>query len=316
MAINSQFPQAVQLPENILHERQARIRQLIQASKRGIFIRISIALIEVLFVVVFGSFALMMDAVASLVDVVSTILLIIFFKMADKPPDEDHPFGHGRYEPLAGLQLGLLLILIGGGMFFQQVFQTVVYKHEGVINPYIWIVPLTAGLLLEFCYRYLMHIAKKSNSPALEAEAYHYRVDSLTSFLAAAALIAAFFTPAWGETIDHIGAIVISFFMIILGVIAAKSNLNQLLDKIPSSEFFMRIKNAALRVPGILDTEKIRIQLSGPDAHVDIDIEVDPDLTVELAHEISQKARVEIQKDWPAVRDVTVHIEPYYPGDH
>lgn len=65
-----------------------------------------------------------------------------------------------------------------------------------------------------------------------------------------------------------------------------------------------------------MDTEKTRIQLYGPDAHVDIDIEVDPELSVQKAHKISQEVRIEIQKAWPAVRDVTVHIEPYYPNDH
>ena len=88
------------------------------------------------------------------------------------------------------------------------------------------------------------------------------------------------------------------------------------MDRIPEDRFFNTVRQAAKHVEGVLETEKIRIQRYGPDAHVDIDIEVDPGLTVEVAHAISQKVRVEIQKAWPAVRDVTVHIEPYYSGDH
>lgn len=316
MTVSAQFPNRIPLPENILRERNERTHQLIKATKRGVFIRLTIALIEVLFVIFFGSYALLMDAVASSVDVVSSILLIIFLKMADQPPDEEHPFGHGRYEPIAGLQLGLLLILIGGGMFFQQIFETAFHQEEIMISPYIWIVPLLAGILLETCYQYLVRVAQKKNSPALIAEAYHYRVDSLTSFLAAFALLVAFVFPTWGKMIDHFGAIAISIFMIVLGFFASKSNLNQLMDKIPPLEFFTRVKQAVSHVPGVLGTEKIRIQQSGPDAHIDIDIEVDPELSVELAHQISQQARLAIQTEWPAVRDVTVHIEPYYPGDH
>ena len=104
--------------------------------------------------------------------------------------------------------------------------------------------------------------------------------------------------------------------MIVMGVYAVRNNLHQLLDRVPDAHFFDTVTKAAKIVPGVLDTEKIRIQLYGPDAHVDIDVEVDPQLSVEKAHEISQKVRVEIQKEWPAVRDVTVHIEPYYPNDH
>jgi divalent metal cation (Fe/Co/Zn/Cd) transporter len=76
------------------------------------------------------------------------------------------------------------------------------------------------------------------------------------------------------------------------------------------------VKEAALKVEGVLATEKVLIQSYGPDAHVDIDIEVAPNLSVEVAHKLTQKVRAEIQKAWPAVRDVIVHIEPYYPGDH
>ena len=115
---------------------------------------------------------------------------------------------------------------------------------------------------------------------------------------------------------DHIGAMTIASMMVVLGIYAAKNNLDQLMDRIPNRDFFERVRKASLTVIGVLDTEKIRIQLYGPDAHVDIDIEVDPLLPVHLAHEISQNVRVEIQKEWPSVRDVTVHIEPYYPGDH
>lgn len=95
-----------------------------------------------------------------------------------------------------------------------------------------------------------------------------------------------------------------------------RDNLHQLLDRIPATHYFDTVKQAARRVKGVFGTEKIRIQLYGPDSHVDIDIEVEPEMSVLAAHEISQQVRVEIQKDWPAVRDVTVHIEPFYPNDH
>lgn len=161
-----------------------------------------------------------------------------------------------------------------------------------------------------------MKTAKKQNSPALAADAVHYRVDSLTSFFAALVLILGVYFPKWSLFFDQVGALLIASMMVFLGLNAARKNLYQLIDRVPSQEFFDRVKIAAARVAGVFDTEKILIQMYGPDAHVNVDVEVDPHLSVDEAHKISQNVRAEIQREWPAVRDVTVHIEPYYPGDH
>jgi hypothetical protein len=98
--------------------------------------------------------------------------------------------------------------------------------------------------------------------------------------------------------------------------IAAKNNIHQLLDRTPDDSYFTLVRDAAMKASGVHATEKILIQVYGPDAHVSIDVEVDPHLSVEVAHEITQKVRHEIQVAWPAVRDVIVHVEPYYEGDH
>jgi len=257
-----------------------------------------------------------MDAIASFLDVISTLVLVISIKMAGKPPDEEHPFGHGRYEPLVGLQLGLILAVVGCGLIIHQAFHIVEVPHHLILDKRSWIFPFVALILLEGCYHFVKKVAKIQNSPALAADAYHYRIDSITSLFATIALVLAAYFPEWSLTFDHLGAMVIAGLMIGLGLYAAKNNLNQLMDRNPSPAYFNQVRQAALTVEGVKDTEKIRIQLYGPDAHVDIDIEVDPALTVAVAHKISQKVRVAIQKQWPAVRDVTVHVEPYYPNDH
>ena len=310
------FPDPISLPGSVFLMRRERLNQLMSSSKKGIAIRLTIIAFEMIGVLLFGSSALMMDALSSLMDVASTLLLILFLKLAAKPPDSNHPFGHGRYEPLMGLQLGLLMIVVGGVMLFQQSFQLFATTHPEKINAYIWLIPALAVVLLELCYHIVMGAAKRQNSPALAADAIHYRIDSITSILATIALVLAAYLPEWSQQLDHAGAIFIAVLMILVGINAARNNLDQIMDRKPDKQFFDKVRTAALRVDGVHDTEKIRIQQYGPDAHVDIDIEVDPLLSVDLAHSISQKVRVEIQKEWPAVRDVTVHIEPYYPHDH
>lgn len=312
----SKFPDPIPLPTEVFADRAKRHEQILNAAKLGIKIRLSIILFELIGFIFINSSALFMDAVASLIDVISTGFLIFCIQLARKPPDRDHPFGHGRYEPLGGLLLSLFLCVMGGALLIQQLKESTQEPPTHMIVWWGWLIPLVAVILLETCHRYTIRTAEQEHSPALAADAYHYRIDSVTSLLATLALITAAYWPQWSSTIDHIGAILIALFMIGLGLFAARENFHQLMDKAPEESFFERVKEAAVRVSGVKGTEKIHIQLYGPDAHVDIDVEVDPHLSVELAHKISQKVRIEIQKEWPAVRDVTVHIEPFYANDH
>lgn len=311
----SKYPDKMTPPESISEARAERKRHLQSTIGWGVTIRSLIIFAELMGVAFWGSTTLFMDALSSTLDVLSSLCLLLFIKLAEKPPDRNHPFGHGRFEPLAGLQLGILLVVVGISMLIQQAFQ-VGHASSEILDSRVWIIPFLAVIALEISYAISMRAAQKHNSPALAADAFHYRIDSLTSVFATIALLFAAYFPEWSMTIDHLGAMAIALLMICLGAYSMRDNLHQLMDRLPAQHYFDTVKNASKTVLGVLDTEKIRIQLYGPDAHVDIDVEVDPQLSVEKAHEISQQVRFAIQKEWPAVRDVTVHIEPYYPNDH
>lgn len=312
----SHFPGPLSLPESIVQERGARTRQVLRAAQGGIFVRLVIIFVELLGYYWFSSSALLMDAVSSSIDVLSSLVLVLCVWMASRPPDIDHPFGHGRYEPLAGMQLGIILVFVGSGTLFQQIYATVSESTHGEINARAWLIPFFATCLLEICYQMVIRVAKKQNSPALAADAVHYRIDGLTSLFATLALGVGALFPEASVLFDRLGAATIAVLMVVIGVGATRKNLHQVMDRSPGVDFFEKVRKASKGVPGVLGTEKVRIQIYGPDAHVDIDIEVDPSLPVEEAHKISQQVRWEIQKEWPSVRDVTVHIEPYYPNDH
>jgi cation diffusion facilitator family transporter len=309
------FPDAIHPPKAVAHARTKRKNEVVRSAGIGVAIRLFVVTFEFIGSYLFSSSALFLDALSSLLDVATSLIFIICVRYAAKPPDANHPFGHGRFEPLVGLQMGLLLIVLGGFMFFQQLSQ-VVAEPQASINGYAWLFPFAALILLEISYRIVTYYAKKHDSPALAADAVHYRVDSLTSLMAAAALFIGLFVPEWSHRLDHFGALLIAAVMVVFGINAARTNIHQLLDRVPSKEYFKLVKEAAESIEGVKGTEKTRIQQYGPDAHIDIDIEVDPKMSVDKAHQISQKVRAEIQQRWPAVRDVTVHIEPFYPGDH
>ncbi len=312
----SRFPSSLPLPESVAAQRKERCVRMIKTARRGVILRGSIILAELAGFVAFNSSALLLDALSSLFDVAASVFLIFCIKLANRPPDRHHPFGHGRFEPIAGLQLGLVLAVIGGALLFQQISVLATVKQEKTIDAFSWLIPLAAIVLLEISHQHLKKTAKRQNSPALLADAVHYRIDALNSLFAMVALIFAALFPKYGALCDHLGALVIALLMVGLGIFAARKNIDQLLDRVPPEHYFQLVKEAALKVQGVFATEKLRIQTYGPDAHVSIDIEVDPTQSVETAHELTQHVRAEIQRVWPAVRDVIVHVEPYYPGDH
>ena len=310
------FPKPLSVPQKVFASRAKRNKQVVAAAKLGIGFRLFVIIFEFVGVILINSSTLFLDAISSLTDVVSSLFLVFCIKLAQRPPDQNHPFGHGRYEPIGGVFVGILLLVLGAVMFIQQLLGMFQGEIPRYIHPWAWLFPAIAMGVLEIAYRLLIRTAKHEHSPALAADAVHYRIDSLTSLFATITLIVASIWPEWGLTVDHVGAIVIALFMMGIGVLASRENFHQLVDRVPDPQFFERVRDSALKAKGVEETEKIRIQQYGPDAHVAIDIEVNPSLTVAKAHKISQQVRLEIQKDWPAVRDVTVHVEPYYPNDH
>jgi cation diffusion facilitator family transporter len=312
----SAFPAPVDQAEHVDLARRSRLQELQRVTLMGVGVRVTAIACEAVALWYWGYAALLTDVVASLFDVLSSLAILAAIRYAARPPDDDHPFGHGRLEPLAGLQLGVLMALAGSWLASRHVLGLAQTPAAGEVSGLAWIIPGLAALALEVVARLVRRTGEREHSTALVAEGGHYRIDALTSLIAAVGLGAAAIWPEWGHRLDLLSAVTLAAIMIGLGVSAARDNLHQLLDRVPHDEHFAQVRNAALKVDGVLEVEKIRIQQAGPDAHVDIDIEVDPDLTVAAAHVITQHVRAQIQADWPMVREVVVHVEPFYAGDH
>lgn len=312
----SKFPEAIPINRKVAQSRLQRRKELLLSARRGVFLRGAIILAEIIGFALCGSSALFLDALSGSVDIVASLVLIWCIRMADRPPDSNHPMGHGRFEPIAGLLVGFLLVFLGVGSSVEQLKSMFSGNRGPMIEPAIWVIPLFALILLEISHQMLKKVAKRKNSPALMADAVHYRIDALTSLFALVALCMAAIFPEKAHFFDHLGAMFIAGFMVVVGIISAKKNIHQLLDTSPPSEDYLSVREAALSVEGVLATEKLKLQVYGPDAHVGIDIEVDPQLSVAESHRITQKVRRAIQLKLPQVRDVIVHVEPFYPGDH
>ena len=310
------FPAPVR-PEGSVHAaRDQRVQELTRVMLLGICLRLVVISAELIGVAWSASATLFVDALASLFDVMSSLILLGAMRFAARPPDEDHPFGHGRAEPLAGFQVGILLC--GTGLWMA--LRNLLFLREPAIERHlpwwVWTIPAGATVLLGLTGRLIQRTGKATHSLALHAESIHFQIDALTSLLATVTLLAAVLWSAQAPVVDHLGGALLALSMVLLGAHAAWENVHQLLDRVPSEEDFERVRLSARSVEGVIDVEKVRIQHAGPDAHVDIDIEVDPNISVADSHVITQHVRARIQTDWPFVREVVVHVEPFYEGDH
>lgn len=310
------FPDPVAPRPGRRDARALRTRRLIRVMWVGIGVRLLIVAAELAGWMAYRSAALLVDALASLADVAASLLLVVAIRLAARPPDDDHPFGHGRYEPLAGLQLAVMLTGVGFYLFVRQLWSVATTPAAGELPLGVGLIPLTAAVLLEIVSRTIRAIGTRHRSSALIAESAHFRIDAITSVVAAFGITLASVAPAYGHLIDRIAAMVLAGVVVWLGIAAALENLHQLMDRVPESATFDRVRSAAGSVEGVREVEKVRIQHAGPDAHVDIDIEVDPAIRVDEAHRIAQHVRARIQSEWPSVHEVVVHVEPYYEGDH
>lgn len=310
------FPEPVSPPRDTERVRHRRARELQRVAWLGIVLRSVVVAMELIGGIALGYSALLVDAAASAFDVVASLAIVYAIHLAARPPDEQHPFGHGRFEPLAGMQLGLLVCGAGLWISVQHILGAVRSPPAEAIRPWAWCLPAAAAGVLELSARILRRIGERQESTALVAEAYHYRIDAATSVVAAVGLLAGALVPSQGHRVDHISAALLASAMVVLGAVAAWKNLHQVLDRAPDNGHFDQVRASALRVDGVLGIEKVRIQHAGPDAHVSVDIEVDPAMNVTDAHIITQHVRAQIQSDWPAVRDVIVHVEPYFADDH
>ena len=310
------FPEPVEPEERAARVRKQRQRELLRVAWIGISLRLAVITMELVAVWFLGYAVLLVDAIASVFDVVASLAIVLAIRLAARPPDEEHPFGHGRYEPLAGLQLGIMVAAAGLWLAAQHLWGAVTTAPAGDVTGWAWTIPTLAALVLEASARRVRHVGRRQHSTALVAEGLHYRVDAATSCVAAVGLFVAALMPQFGHRIDLLSAALLATIMVGLGAQAARENLHQILDRVPQEDLFERVRTSAMKVEGVHDVEKVRIQHAGPDAHVDIDIEVDPDMPVAEAHVITQHVRAQIQTDWPFVREVVVHVEPYYAGDH
>ncbi|MFA7449132.1 MAG: cation diffusion facilitator family transporter [Weeksellaceae bacterium] len=255
-----------------------------------------------------NSYALIADAIESSVDVFSSILVWVGLKYSTKPPDENHPYGHGRYEIFSTfLVIGFLLV--SATIIAYQSIQNIQTPHEGpkIFTLYV----LTAIILFkEFSYRYVIRKSKETNSSSLKADAWHHRSDAITSILAFVGISIAIFMGEGYESADDWAALIASGIIVFNAYRIFQPVLGEISDEQLYGEMIESIRQIALTVPGVVDTEKCHVRKMGMTFYVDLHMIVSGEISVREGHKIAHDLKDEIQRQLPEIADVLVHTEP------
>ncbi len=273
----------------------------------SISIGVALALAKILVGLKAGSAAVLSDGFEASGDVLSSAIVYAGLGLANKPPDAEHPYGHGRYETLAGLAVCALLLLAGAGILWHGITSLSVRT----VLPFYTLFPLFASIVLKVglgTWKY--RIGKRVASTSLQADAWHDFSDLLSTSIAMLAVLLTMLDPVRFGVADSIGAVVIGILIVLLSVRLARSTVDQLVDTMPEEKKLAEIRRSALSVAGTLGIEKCLARRTGLKYHVDLHLEVNPEMTVQESHEIATDVRFAIKRDLPWVADVLVHVEP------
>ena len=262
---------------------------------------------------VFGhSHALVADAVESLADIFSSVVVWRALVLASAPADENHPYGHGKAEPIAAAIVATMLLLAAAGISFQAV-QEIVQPKEGPA-PFTLVVLLGVIVIKETLFRFALRTATSVNSTAVRTDAWHHRNDAITSLAAGIGITTALVGGPGYAVADDIAAVVAACIIAWNGFRLLRPALDELMDTAPEFAVQDRVRSLAAAIEGVDCVEKCVVRKMGHHYFVDMHVQVDPQMTVERAHQIAHLVKDHVRHHLPAVHDVLVHLEPRLPA--
>jgi cation diffusion facilitator family transporter len=267
----------------------------------------ALALIKIAVGIAANSAAVVSDGFEAAADVISSAIVFAGLWLASKPPDDNHPYGHGRYETLAGLGVSAILAITGVVICLHS-FASMSIRSD--VKSFA-IYPLLAAIGLKATLASLkFRTARQISSAALAADAWHDLTDLLSTCVALVAVSLALSNPVRFHTADHVGGIILVVIVIALGIRVGLHTVEQLVDTMPDEKLMNQIRTVAMNVPGAIGIEKCFARRTGLKYHVDLHLEVDPELTVRDSHRIAKQVKFNIKEQLDWVADVLVHVEP------
>lgn len=256
-----------------------------------------------------NSYALIADAIESTTDILASILVLIGIKYSAKPPDKNHPYGHGRAEALFTFIVVGFLVISSTIIAFQAILN-IQRPHE---TPELYTLYVLGAVILfkELSYQYMNHQAKRVNSTILRAEAWHHRSDAISSIFAFVGISVAILFGEGFEIADDIAALIASVLILFNAYRIFRPALGEIMDEHLYQDLEVEIRSLAEAVEGVKGIEKCFIRKTGMFYYVEIHVIVDANITVESGHLIGHNVKEEIRDNIDGIRDVHTHVEPH-----
>jgi len=288
---------------------QRRAEDSARLVARGIGLNLLLAVLKFAGGILGHTYALIADGAESLLDVFSSILVWAGFRVAARPPDANHPYGHGKAEPLAALAVALVIFAAAGWIALHAVHE-IITPHRG---PHWFTLPLLAAIVVTKIWfsRRMAAAGAAAGSTALDVEALHHWSDAITSGAAFVGIALAIAGGKGWEVADDWAALFACVVIAFNGVRMFNQALGDVMDTAAPDQFEDEVRTLALAVPGVAALDKVRVRKSGLSHLVDIQVRVDGDLTVRAGHDIAHAVKDALLASSPhAISDVSVHIEP------
>jgi cation diffusion facilitator family transporter len=274
----------------------------------GIAVNIVLAVFKLAAGIYGDSQAVVADGIEALLDVFTVMLVYAGSRFWTRPPDETHPFGHGRMETLVAVCIGMSLVGAAVGIGWK----SIATLHEQHATPPGWIAAAAAVVSVlgkEILYRWTLGIGRRIKSVAVIATAWHYRSDAFSSLPVVVAVTGAIVLPSW-TFLDHLGAVVVSMFILHAAFKITWPSIKQLIDVGAPAEVRRRIRDIVCASPGVLQVHDIRTRWIGTSIQADLHIVVDGGLTVREGHDIAKDVEGRLIREIEEVVDIVVHVEP------
>jgi cation diffusion facilitator family transporter len=286
----------------------ARLKRSLRATFLGLAVNVALTIAKFLAGILGHSQALIADAVESLADIFSSIIVWRGLVVAETPPDDDHPYGHGKAEPLAAAIVSAMLLLAAGLIAVHSL--TGIIEPRGTPSPWTLIVLVVVIVVKETLFRFVLRESETVSSSAVETDAWHHRSDAITSAAAFVGIGVALIGGPGYEHADNWAALAASCVIAFNGWRLLNPAFNELMDRAPDRELIEQIRAIAKSIPGVDDIDKCHVRKMGYQFFVDIHVVVDPQMTVERSHRIGHDVKDKLRAEITSVRDVLVHIEP------
>jgi cation diffusion facilitator family transporter len=288
---------------------QSRLNRGLRATFMGMAINTLLAGSKLAAGLIGHSHALVADAVESMADIFSSIIVWRGLVVAAEPEDEDHPYGHGKAEPIAGAIVSLMLLAAAVWIAVSSL-REIGNPHQAAPAPFTLVVLAVVVVIKETLFRFVLHESRTIESAAVRADAWHHRSDAITSLAAAAGISIALIGGKGYESADDFAALAAAIVISFNGWHMLRPALNELMDRSPNRDIIEKIRRVAEIAPGVHRIEQCRVRKMGYQYYVDMHVEVDPQMTVQRSHEIAHQVKDTVRAQVPSVRDVLVHIEP------